>query len=464
MSEHEIEIIPPKASALLESLRSFGYSLTDAIADLIDNSITAEATIVNVDFRWSGGNSSIVISDNGNGMSYDELVEAMSLGVNGPLVQRENKDLGRFGLGLKTASLSQASIMKVYSSTDGESIHGLSWDLKFVSKDDKWANQWAAKKLNNQSFLEEKIKKLSKGTVIVLECLDRIVNLNSKEDSLDERTDFYELIAKVQSNLGVIFHRFIQEKRLKIIFNSNTDVIAYDPLHLDKEETKILWKNEIVKADILKTRVTSVLISKDILEDEQNKNIEILSRQGVFIYRNDRIVSWGKWLGLSSVNNHDHRYFRSSIEFNSEDDQSWNIDVKKTNVNIPKPLSKKLKPLIKAGLSRSREMVWNNTFLKKDPNRVIQPLWISASRKGRNILIINREFPILKKISSKTESRKDLELFLKIIESSLTIHDMSQDLENESDKKTFLEDNLQELGLDPSEIESFLQSIKINQG
>ena len=95
------EEVPPSASAMIESMRAYGYSTPMGIADLIDNSIFAGATRVWLNFHWSGADSFISIADNGHGMSEEQLVSAMKLGSQNPLEVRPKKDLGRFGLGFK---------------------------------------------------------------------------------------------------------------------------------------------------------------------------------------------------------------------------------------------------------------------------------------------------------------------------------------------------------------------------
>ena len=98
---------PPQASAMIEALRGLGYNTATALADIIDNSISADANRIDLLFNWDGQKSRVIVWDNGNGMSAEEIDKAMRLGGRSPLEQRDAKDLGRFGLGLKTASFSQ---------------------------------------------------------------------------------------------------------------------------------------------------------------------------------------------------------------------------------------------------------------------------------------------------------------------------------------------------------------------
>ena len=119
MSDSKVRYAPPRAGAMVESLRGLGYSTATALADLIDNSISANADEVAVLFDWQEGRSTIRILDNGDGMSDEALDLAMRLGARSPLDQRDPGDLGRFGLGLKTASFSQCRRLTVASRRDG---------------------------------------------------------------------------------------------------------------------------------------------------------------------------------------------------------------------------------------------------------------------------------------------------------------------------------------------------------
>src|ERR1044072_8291175 len=111
------QLATPKPAALIESLRAIGYNLPTAVADIVDNSISAEAKNIDIDFHWAGSNSWICIVDDGRGMSAQEFFEAMRPGTQHPLQKRSVRDLGRFGLGLKTASFSQARRLTVASRT-----------------------------------------------------------------------------------------------------------------------------------------------------------------------------------------------------------------------------------------------------------------------------------------------------------------------------------------------------------
>ena len=138
ITDDQCDLAEPHAASMSESLRAFGYELPSAIADLVDNSIFAEARNVWVDFHWNGAQSTICVTDDGHGMDEAVLVDAMRLGSRNPLESRHPRDLGRYGLGLKTASFSQCRRLIVRSrAADGEEVTRC-WDLDFVAARNRW--------------------------------------------------------------------------------------------------------------------------------------------------------------------------------------------------------------------------------------------------------------------------------------------------------------------------------------
>ena len=132
------ELCTPNPEATIESIRSLGYDLNIAIADLIDNSITAGADNVWILHKWNGKDSYVAIYDDGGGMSESELFKAMSIGSMSPTIEREKNDLGRFGLGLKVASWSQCRQLTVTTKEKSKNTFQRKWDIDFVSKENQW--------------------------------------------------------------------------------------------------------------------------------------------------------------------------------------------------------------------------------------------------------------------------------------------------------------------------------------
>ncbi|MGH7989730.1 MAG: ATP-binding protein, partial [Limisphaerales bacterium] len=174
IAEGDCDLAEPFASSMSESLRAFGYDLPSAIADLVDNSIFAEARSIWIDFNWDGENSSICVTDDGRGMTEKEILDAMRPGSRNPLDARDPKDLGRYGLGLKTASFSQCRRLTVRSTRKGnkESVTRC-WDLDFIREKNKWLLLRNAREQSEPCL--NRLRKMNHGTSVLWEKMDRIV-------------------------------------------------------------------------------------------------------------------------------------------------------------------------------------------------------------------------------------------------------------------------------------------------
>jgi len=151
----------PSAALLIESIRDIGYTIETAIADLIDNSISASAKNIEIYLiDDSDGNPILSIQDDGIGMSDEELKLAMRLGSKDPNIKRPKDDLGRFGLGLKTASFSQCRELTVETYKEGK-MTSLTWDLDEVKKQNAWV------------VIENEPGELKQGTKIIWKKIDR---------------------------------------------------------------------------------------------------------------------------------------------------------------------------------------------------------------------------------------------------------------------------------------------------
>lgn len=172
------EIVEPDAAAMTEALRAFGYDLSTAIADILDNSISAKAKKIDVQFHWAGARSWIRISDDGNGMDADELKAAMRLRSRNPREERAAADLGRFGLGLKTASFSQCRRLTVRSKKRGRTSTTRCWDLDYIEAEKTWALIEGAHPDTTEASFTQQVAEFdgedSSGTVVMWEKLDRV--------------------------------------------------------------------------------------------------------------------------------------------------------------------------------------------------------------------------------------------------------------------------------------------------
>jgi hypothetical protein len=203
----------PSASVLINSMRSMGYSFESAVSDLIDNSITAQSKNIYIDFYLNDGRQIFTILDDGIGMDEPTLLEAMKYGSKSNL-EIENQ-LGRFGLGLKTASLSQCRKLTVLTKQNNKII-SYSWDLDLVIKKDEWLMI-----KNNPEFFKDMsffdgFNSLSSGTCIILENFDNIDRTLFIQDITSE------LVEGLSKHISLVFHRFLKGKnKIQILLNGN---------------------------------------------------------------------------------------------------------------------------------------------------------------------------------------------------------------------------------------------------
>ena len=290
----------PEASSMIETFRAIGYSLETAIADIIDNSISANAKNIYINRLWRGGQSVITIKDDGVGMNSLEIIHAMRPGAQNPLSDRSETDLGRFGLGLKTASFSQCRKLSVLSKRNGENSAFWTWDLDYVSQCDKWELlQWMPEEFKGE------LDNLQSGTLVVWSDLDRVLPAQTAEIDDNAKRKFSDTLDKVKNHLVMTFHRFIEEKAIKIFWCEH-EIEAWNPFFLNETKTQEL-PTEIINGGAKMKGY--VLPHKNNFSSEQAyKKAEGMNgypaMQGFYIYRGNRLLLAGDWLGLFRKEEH----------------------------------------------------------------------------------------------------------------------------------------------------------------
>jgi hypothetical protein len=341
---------PPRAGAMLEALRGLGYSTGAAIADIIDNSISAGAARVNVDFAWEGANSRISVLDDGRGMFDAELESAMTLGDKSPLDERAPGDLGRFGMGLKTASLSQCRRLTVASKKDG-ACACLRWDLDEMAKrpNDGWLLFEGPAQGSEPYF--DGLWARERGTLVMWEAMDRIVANSFTAD------DFGDLVDRVEAHLAMVFHRLLAGTRpkLRIVLNGRP-VAPWDPFmagHAAKT-----WASPTEK---VKSEAGVVCVECHVLPHKDKLSPDDFARgagpngwnaqQGFYVYRNERLLLAGGWLGLGQGRawnrEESYRLARIQLDIPNTADAAWKIDIRKSIARPPASM--------RAGLTRLAE-------------------------------------------------------------------------------------------------------------
>jgi hypothetical protein len=289
--------LPPSAPDLLESMRAIGYSFEAAVADIIDNSIAASATKVDVRFGSEDG-VHVAILDNGAGMSAGELVAAMRHGSSNPSQARASADLGRFGLGLKTASLSQCRCLTVVSLKDG-ALSARRWDLNHVGRTRDWTLiGLSAESASKLPYLAELLQS-ERGTLILWQKFDRFSPDVGLEHAISEQMDI------ARNHLALVFHRFLNPGKntrpLALSINLNP-VKAVDPFLSSNKATQALPEQEFTVSGEAVHVAPFILphISKLGAADLELAGGEegLRRNQGFYIYRNLRLIRWGSWYRL----------------------------------------------------------------------------------------------------------------------------------------------------------------------
>ena len=373
----------PYASSLIEGLRDFGYSIETALADIIDNSITAEASCVELIADSTGAEPWIAVVDNGKGMTEADLIEAMRPGSRNPLDERQETDLGRFGLGMKSASFSQCRALYVVSRRDGKTSCA-AWDLDEVSN----VNKWELALFDEPNFPAMDYLD-GDGTAVIWQKLDRLDG--GYRQNTDERTKIINAaLALAERHLRLVFHRFLEGSKPRLVISINgRSLRPIDPFasnnaarQLDPAEELKLSKGTIQIQCVTLPHLKKMTKSE---WDEVGGVEGHLKSQGLYIYRADRLIIAGSWLGLAKASELT-KLCRVCVDIPNSMDADWKIDVKKASAQLPPVVRKRLRLVVErfVGTSkrtyrrRGRKLVeeqhtpmWNR--VQKDSSIIFKP-------------------------------------------------------------------------------------------
>ncbi|MEG1957889.1 ATP-binding protein [Anaerorhabdus sp.] len=406
----------PFAPSLIESMRSLGYSFPSAIADLIDNSISAKAKKIDI-ISEPGSNPSLIILDDGMGMSVDKLYEAMRYGSTNPLENRSEDDLGRFGLGLKSASLSQCRRMIVVSKQKNI-VNSYSWDLDYVIEKGQWMLKGFTleeiEELPNINLLQEQ----ESGTYIYLSEFDRI-----KEGTSNISETFNKCLNDMIEHLSLVFHRFIEEG-LNIAVN-NLSIEASDPFLLSNKATQrkkesyiYIKENKITLKPYILPHI-SKLSQEDLVRAGGKENLR--SEQGFYVYRNKRLIIWGTWFRLERKDEL-NKLARVRVDIPNSLDYMWSIDIKKSTATLPDILKKNMYNAVYESVLSS-ESVHTFRGRKEKKDKDIEYIWERVKVREGYRYSINRHIPQLKMLE-ETLDDKQVKIFddvIKLLEESFPV-------------------------------------------
>lgn len=382
--------VTPHAAALIEGLRDIGYSLETAISDIIDNSITASAHRVNILTETYSGEPYIAILDDGIGMTEDELVAAMRPGSKNPLSNREAPDLGRFGLGMKSASFSQCRRLTVVSRKAGRTCAAI-WDLDEVAA----RNEWAVQLPSDAAGIPAIDRLGSVGTLVVWQKLDRLAG--GYTDNLAKRAEVInQRISESEWHLRLVFHRFMEKANpLRILLNGRMfrplDPFAQKNLATiaDPEEKLVIGGGEIEIQSF--TLPHHKQIDKTDWDDIGGPDGHLRS-QGFYLYRGKRLILYGTWFGLCRQSELT-KLSRVRIDIPNSMDADWKIDVKKSSAQLPPIVRDRLKKVIERIQAGSKRTYSKRGSKLVDKERL--PMWIRIQAGGEIRYRPNVEHPAL---------------------------------------------------------------------
>ncbi len=414
--------LPPKAHTLIAATRHIGYSLEAAVADLVDNSIAADAK--NVDINYEDALSTyITIIDDGEGMTADELTCAMQYGSADPAKARSEKDLGRYGLGLKTASMSQCKVMTVISKKDGE-ISARRWDLDYIAKhkDEVWPLLVLERAEWESLPGVESLKSRKSGTVVLWQAIDF-------GGSYDELT-FDDEMYKMSEHLALVFHRYIfgEEGIHKIRIRINGRVLKpKDPFlqyvqngkqgHQCKATQPLGYGKSRITLQAFTLPHDKELTSE--MRDMLGTGKALRRTQGFYIYRNKRLITYGHWFGLKAQGEF-FKLARVKVDIPNSVDMKWSLDVKKSVAIPPKQIVAHLRAYVDSVVKQSKNAIRVEVFGKKtkaatDDSQV----WESTIRDGTvTSVLLNRNHPVVK---AALEANVELEKLFRLFERTIPV-------------------------------------------
>lgn len=471
--------LPPPPVYFIKSISEQGYSLSTAIADLIDNSIAAGASRVEILIDTNNRPLKLYVADDGKGMESDELTENMRFPSADLDLERGAGDLGRFGLGLKTASFSQARKFTVISKLKGstDNYEGRTWDVEYLKTTN---NEWtliveshdrvtvSVDDFNNLSGAFHSFDpQFVPQTLIVWNTLYKI-------EKLKTRTELNDEIEELRNHLSLVFHRFIANKKLCIRLN-NSIVPVFDPFPVHETDVQSVSES-YWQVDNGFIKFQGIILPKRALEEskseESNWNISgksLEELQGIYVYRNDRLINYGGWL-RSIPRSIQLQFGRVRVDISSLNDALFHINVAKASLKIPFSLKKAMADMIglvarQAG-KEYRERIVSNVIRSKVTSSGLSLISKDVTSVGP-ILRINTEFELIRQLKETLgiEEVQKLDIIFDLLEKKLNQiwkgESGSTEIESEiygpeKDKITNAKKYYEQLEYSSAEIESWL--------
>jgi hypothetical protein len=403
----------PNPEYLIKSIAEQGYSLESSLADLVDNSVSANANKIEVLIKMEQEPFTLFIADNGNGMDEEILKESMQFPSNSPENNRNVSDLGRFGLGMKTASFSQTRCFTVLSKKKGtKSFSGRTWDVNYLKQVGKWRlivnTEEEINKLIQQYYLQSegylnRFEDFEANTIVVWNGLYKFENYLEKDS---RQAALKKQITEVTSDyLSLVFHRYMERKTNSLHIRINNNIIApFNPFPTTITDFRPLeFKQKHFGTDTIKIE-GFVLPSRSINESQNisiwtTKNRSLMDMEGIYIYRADRLIHFGGWNGLIKKAPR-LQLARLRVAIGNSVDHLLHLNVAKSQIEIPHDLKVAFEKYIDELKTQAEREFFNRDIRKFSTNRKednFQLFERRASNKGV-LLEVNISFPLLKSL------------------------------------------------------------------
>ncbi|WP_082591869.1 ATP-binding protein [Terrabacter sp. Soil810] len=429
------EQIPPEPH-LMESMRAVGYTLEAAIADLVDNSITAGASRIDISFASEPGDF-VAVLDNGSGMSRQAAREAMRLAARSSTEQRPADDLGRFGLGLKTASLSQCRDITLVSKTS-EGVVAYSWNLDHLLRE----GTWSLLRLDDVEVESlpgvERLLALESGTLVLWRELDQL-----RAHAGETAADMDSAMLGVRDHLGLIFHRFIGDSRRALVIRLNSRAIpAIDPFLSTHRRTQRL-PSESFKVEGSTVTVQPFTVPRlTTLSAADRASLQVAGQlrdsQGFYIYRARRLVIWGTWFRILPRQDM-AKLSRVQVDVPNSLDHLWALDIKKATAQPPPEVRRRLKKFADRVTTPSKNTLnWQGRKEKS----ATQHVWQLVTHENGFTYSLNRSHPAVDAalVASGGQGEAELGRLLTLIEATMP----GDDIFNRLAKDQVMENGLEE--------------------
>ena len=406
---------------------ALGYTPEAAVADVIDNSIAAHASNIDVIARWDGSDGSwIAVIDDGVGMNEAALVRGLTPG-SGAMRERAADDLGRFGMGLKTASFSQARQLIVASRADeGRPFEVRTWDVDHVLAVQDWQLMHGCP-ADAATDLDRLLADIpGVGTVVLWRGLTRLVSQGSRPGDESARSAFHTHLRRIESHLGMVFARFVVARNAPIRITLNGQAVApWDPFLAGYPQVEPLPEE---------TPVAGVTVQGFVLPHRSKLNEAQIERgggprgwldqQGFYVYRKDRLIVAGDWLNVGRFRKDEkHALARIRVQLHSDQDVDWALDVKKSTATPPPYLLPHLVRTGKATRERAGAVInHRGKVLRDSRSNTVDFTWRQIAHHGEKRFLINRDHALIRDLIEKNpDQRSDIRAVLTMIEATLPV-------------------------------------------